>query len=335
MGDLVLLSTTHRVAPGLLSWPAWQALARAASVHVAAAGHALATPLAAAGIGVQVAPAEPPQSRAARLLATARDADGTVVWCLADDGEPEFVRAVAELVTMDPSTAPAVELLPGSYDLPGARFLDLVAVLDRLRSPGGCPWDAEQTHASLVAHLLEEAYELVEAIETGDRAALREELGDVLMQVVFHARLAEEHGTDPFGVDDVTGDIVDKLVRRHPHVFGDEHVSSVDELHVRWDALKTEEKSRTSAVEGVPLAQPALALAGKLLGRTERAGLDLPVTDPVALPADDVDEARVGEVLMSAVAWARRHGVDPEQALRRAARTYADQVRAHERADGR
>lgn len=335
MGDLVLLSTTHRVAPGLLSWPAWQALGLATSVHVAARGHALLGPLTDAGIGVEVAPAEPPQVRAVRLLDVARDAGGTVVWCLADDGEPELVRALAELVTVDPSTAPAVELLPGSYDIPGARFLDLVAVLDRLRSPGGCPWDAEQTHASLVAHLLEEAYELVEAIETGDRTALREELGDVLMQVVFHARLAEEDGDDPFAVDDVAGDIVDKLVRRHPHVFGDEQVTSVDEQHVRWDALKTAEKSRTSAVDGVPLAQPALALAGKLLGRTERAGIDLPVAEPVALPAADVDEARVGELLLAVVAWARRHDVDPEQALRAAARTYADRVRAHERSSGR
>src|SRR5690606_25151049 len=142
-------------------------------------------------------------------------------------------------------------LLPGSYDLPGARFLDLVAVMHRLRSPGGCPWDGEQTHASLVRYLLEEAYEVAEAVETDDRAALREELGDVLMQVAFHARIAEEHPDEPWTVDDVAGDIVTKLINRHPHVFGDDDAPEGEEMQVRWDALKAAEKGRTSAVDGV------------------------------------------------------------------------------------
>ncbi|MBO0890895.1 MAG: MazG family protein [Acidothermales bacterium] len=224
-------------------------------------------------------------------------------------------------VTAAPVDAPEVELLPGSYDLPGARFHDLVEVMDRLRSPGGCPWDREQTHGSLVRYLLEEAYEVAEAVETGDRAALREELGDVLMQVVFHARIATEHADDPWTVDDVAGDIVDKLVRRHPHVFGDDEAPVGEQMQARWDALKAQEKGRTSAVDGVPLAQPALALASKLVGRAERAGVDVPVPSP-----EQVDAADVGALLLAVVAQARRRGVDPEQALRGAARDYRDRV---------
>lgn len=220
--------------------------------------------------------------------------------------------------------------MAGSQDGPGSRFLDLVAVMDRLYSPGGCPWDRAQTHESLVRYLLEEAYELAEAIETGDRAALREELGDVLMQVVFHARIAADDA-DAWTIDDVAGDIAEKLVRRHPHVFGDERAPEPAEAQARWDALKREEKQRSSVVDGVPVAQPALALTSKLLGRAERAGLHVP--EPGALPdplSDDVDAERVGEALFSVVAAARKSGVDPEQALRAAARAYRDRIRQAE-----
>ena len=151
---------------------------------------------------------------------------------------------------------------------------ELVLVMDRLRSPGGCPWDAEQTHESLVPYALEETYELVEAIETGDRAGLREELGDVLLQVVFHARIAAEDPDDPFDVDDVAADLVAKLVRRHPHVFEAGRGRETD-LHVQWDKLKNAEKSRESALDGVPLALGALARAQKVAGRAARAGLDV------------------------------------------------------------
>ena len=143
---------------------------------------------------------------------------------------------------------------------------DLVRVMDRLRSPGGCPWDADQTHESLVPYALEETYELVEAIETGDRTGLREELGDVLLQVVFHARIAAEDPDDPFDVDDVAADLVAKLVRRHPHVF-DEADGPTTDLHVQWDKLKNAEKSRASALDGIPLALGALARAQKVADR--------------------------------------------------------------------
>lgn len=215
---------------------------------------------------------------------------------------------------------------------PGARLLELVAIMDRLRSPGGCPWDAEQTHASLATYLLEETYETLEAIETGNDADLREELGDLLLQVVFHARIAQERATDAWSIDDVAGGIVDKLVRRHPHVFGDAddraHATSAEHVASRWETLKQAEKQRASAVEGVPLAQPALSLAAKLLHRAGKAGVEVDLPD-VELPAmRDADE--VGAVLLAVVAAAGEQGIDPEQALRAAARGYAASVRAAE-----
>jgi XTP/dITP diphosphohydrolase len=214
----------------------------------------------------------------------------------------------------------------------GARFLDLVEVMDRLRSPGGCPWDAEQTHASLVKYLLEEAYETAEAIEDGDEAALREELGDVLLQVVFHARIAQERPPEAGGgwtIDDVAGGIVDKLVRRHPHVFGSATAATAAEVETNWESLKAAEKGRASAVDGVPLAQPALALASALIGRTAKAGLDVPVSMDVAAP-HVVDDDTIGDLLLAVVALARASDVDAEAALRAAARRYRSRVLAAE-----
>jgi len=202
----------------------------------------------------------------------------------------------------------------------GSALADLVAVMDRLRSPGGCPWDAEQTHESLVPYAVEEVAEVVEAVETGDRAGLREELGDLLLQVVFHARVAQEHPDDPFDLDDVARGIAAKLRRRHPHVFGDVTVSGSQEVHRNWEALKQAEKGRASAVDGIPPALPALARAQKVLGRVHRAGL--------AVPPSATDE--VGGRLLALVAEAQAAGVDAEQALRRAVRELEDQVRRRE-----
>lgn len=147
---------------------------------------------------------------------------------------------------------------------------DLVNTMDRLRSPGGCPWDAEQTHESLVRYLLEESAELAEAIETGDRAGLREELGDVLLQVVFHARIAQEDADDPFDVEDVVRDLTAKLVHRHPHVFAG---TPLGDLDAQWDALKAREKQRESVLDGIPAGLGALAAAQKVRARLRRAGL--------------------------------------------------------------
>jgi MazG family protein len=213
----------------------------------------------------------------------------------------------------------------------GERFLDLVEVMDRLRSPGGCPWDAEQTHASLVKYLLEEAYETAEAIEDGDDEALREELGDVLLQVVFHARIAQDDAG--FDIDDVAAGISDKLVRRHPHVFAGAQANTAGDVEANWEALKAVEKGRTSAADGVPLAQPALALAAALVGRAAKAGLDVPVpgvAQGAITTPDVVDEDSIGDLLMAVVVLARAAKVDPEGALRAAARRYRGLVQAAE-----
>jgi len=195
----------------------------------------------------------------------------------------------------------------------------LVAVMDQLRSPGGCVWDAEQTHETLIKFLLEESYEYIEAVETTDREAMLEELGDVLLQVYFHARIAQEHPTEPFSIEDVAEQVADKLIRRHPHVFGDVKVSSSDEVLENWEALKAIEKRRTSAVDGVPLAQPALTLVSKLLYRAEKNKLSLAIPTEIVKPAQATKES-VGEVLLATIAWAQENGVDPEGALRDAAR---------------
>ena len=193
-------------------------------------------------------------------------------------------------------------------------LLQAVAVMDRLRSPGGCPWDAAQTHRSLAQYLLEETYETLEAIETGDSALLREELGDLLLQVLFHARLGEElPEAERFGIDEVAGDLVAKLVHRHPHVFADVSVDSADEVNENWERLKAAEKGRTSSVDGVPMGQPALALAAKLVSRANRAGVEVDV---------EVTRNDIGERLMAVVRDAVAAGVDPESALRETARAY-------------
>jgi XTP/dITP diphosphohydrolase len=192
-------------------------------------------------------------------------------------------------------------------------------VMDQLRSPGGCPWDAAQTHLTLARYLLEETYETLEAIETGDSALLREELGDLLLQVLFHARLAEELPSGQrFSIEDVAGDLVDKLIRRHPHVFDSPGGGSMDTAAVNesWERLKIAEKGRTSAVDGVPVAQPALALAGKLVARAGRAGLDVE-------PAE-TDE--IGARLLAVVRDAVAAGIDPETSLRRTARAYRQAI---------
>ncbi|MBM7811531.1 MazG family protein [Saccharothrix algeriensis] len=231
-------------------------------------------------------------------------------------------------LTADPEDPHARELVAGGAAVlrnpTGTLLLDAVSVMDRLRSPGGCPWDAEQDHRSLRQYLVEETYELLEAIEDGDRAALREELGDVLLQVLFHARVAAEDA-EPFGVDEVAGDLVRKLVGRHPHVFegGDPAVRDATSQQHRWEELKQAEKQRESSVDGVATGQPAVALAGKLAQRTARAGL------PVDLLPEGDD---AGTALFAVAALAKLAGEDPEAELRAVARAFAARVRAAEQA---
>ena len=319
-GRLVLLSTSPRVAPGLLSGQAWSELRSAGSVR-AAAGHALLPYLAAEDVGVRLEETSDAASLAARLTALAAE-HGTVVWLVGPDGDPALGLALGHLAASGTLGGVELEMVPGSYDLPGARLLDLVSTMDRLRSPGGCPWDAKQTHTSLATFLLEESYETLEAIETGDRDHLREELGDLLLQIVFHARIAAEGTDDPWSVDDVAADIVDKLVRRHPHVFGpDAQDTTAEQVESTWHAQKAAEKGRESAVDGVPAALPALALAGKLLHRAAAAGVRV----------DPADDDGLGSQLMTLVAAAQSDGLDAEAELRGAARRYAERVRAAER----
>ncbi len=206
----------------------------------------------------------------------------------------------------------------------GVVLVGAASVMDRLRSPGGCPWDAEQDHKSLRQYLVEETYELLEAIEDGDRGALREELGDVLLQVLFHARIAAED-VEPFGIDEVAGDLVAKLVGRHPHVFegNDPAVRDATTQQHRWEELKQVEKQRESSVDGVATGQPAVALAGKLAQRTARAGF------PVDLLPDGDD---TGATLFAVAALSKLAGEDPETELRAVARKFESRVREAERA---
>lgn len=193
----------------------------------------------------------------------------------------------------------------------GSPLLELAEVMDRLRTE--CPWDREQTHRSLARYLLEETYEVLEAIDTGDAKHLREELGDLLMQVYFHARIAAESPSAPFTIDDVARGIVDKLVYRHPHVFAGVEVADAAEVERNWTALKAAEKRRSAPLDGIPATLPALAYADKALGRLQLN----------ALVQDGMGDG-IGERLLGLVAEARRQGVDPEQALRDAVRRLAE-----------
>ncbi|MFZ3595139.1 nucleoside triphosphate pyrophosphohydrolase [Streptomyces sp. BH104] len=314
-GRVVLLTTSHRVAPGLLSWQAWQTLRTADEVLCADAAHPQLPYVKDAGVQVTIA------SPTARDLVD-RCADGgrTLVVLATAEGDRQLTDGLARLAGSGREQMPNLELLPGSYDLPGARLLDLVQVMDRIRRE--CPWSKQRTHEDLAKYAIEEAYELVEAIETDDREELREELGDVLLQVVFHARIAEEaSGEDePFSIDDVAGGIVDKLIHRHPHVFGDESAATPEEVREIWLRKKGESKRRASVTDGVPLGQPGLALAAKLGSRVRTAGLDVPA------PTGE----GVGYELLALALRAEAEGVDPEAALRAAARAYRDAVRATE-----
>jgi XTP/dITP diphosphohydrolase len=312
MGRLVVILTSPRLPAGLLSRDAWHALEGADVIATASRNGSLASALISLGFEVQ----EIAEPAASDLMDLARD---SVVWLAADDGDQALTGELADLVVRRAETGnagPEVEVLVGSYDPIGARLLDVVAVLDRLRRE--CPWDQEQTHASLVPYLVEEAYEVIDAIEGGDPAQLAEELGDLLLQVVLHARIGQEDPARPFSIDDVAGGLVDKLIRRHPHVFADVEVSGKDEVESNWQAIKQAEKGAGSVFEGIPSGLPALRLADKVIGRVLRArgasGLSVPVPDDTADAT--YTEETLGEVLFALVAAARASGLDAEQALR-------------------
>ncbi|MGW1124997.1 nucleoside triphosphate pyrophosphohydrolase [Streptomyces sp. NPDC002526] len=315
-GRIVLLTVSHRVAPGLLSWPAWQALHGADEVRCGEPEQPQLPYLSEAG--VTVTPGVPDAQELVDACAGGR----TVVVLTGGAGDQPLTDGLARLGGSGRVRMPDLELLPGSYDLPGARLIDLVQVMDRIRVE--CPWTSQKTHKGLAKYAIEEAYELVEAIEDGDREELREELGDVLLQVVFHARIAEEglpgSGEEPFSVDDVAGTLIEKLIHRHPHVFGDETAETPEDVHAHWLRTKAIEKQRESVTDGVPLGQPGLALAAKLASRVRTAGLDVPLPE-----GDDI-----GYRLLALAVRAQEEGVDPEAALRAAGRAYRDAIRTAE-----
>lgn len=317
---LTFLVTSPRVAPGLMSWSAWQAVVAADRVLASDGSAPVSRAVAGAGHHVDVLPSPSGQ----QLLDLA--ASSTVVWLASDEESERLPTELASALVSGGGDVAGVEVLHASYDVPGARLLDLVTVMDRLRI--SCPWDREQTHESLAKHLLEECYETLEAIESGDDVHLREELGDLLMQVYFHARIAAENTADPstgFTIDDVAAGIVDKLVHRHPHVFAGLEVAGAAEVEASWELLKAEEKARASVLDGIPLALPALALADKVLGRAARLGVE------PAVGLESTAGAGLGDELIGLVARARTTGVDAEQALRGAVRRLAESVRAAER----
>ena len=215
---------------------------------------------------------------------------------------------------------------------PHEGLTELVAMVARLRAPGGCPWDAEQTHESLVQYLVEESWELIDAIESGDRDEMIEELGDVLYQVLFHADIAAHTAGEDFDIQDVAAHMTAKMVSRHPHVFGgDRTAETADDVVSFWDELKADEKPhRTSVLDGVPRGMPALALARKVLGKAEKVGVTAPDAPAPATPAPPATEDELGRLLLALVASARSQGLDAERALRAAVRGLEDDVRAAE-----
>ena len=211
-----------------------------------------------------------------------------------------------------------------------SELIRLREVMDKLRSPGGCPWDAEQDHTSLLKYLLEESYEFIESVENKDRAAMQEELGDLLLQVYFHSRMAEEDAKQPFNIEDVAKSVADKLIRRHPHVFAGESVSGSAEVLENWEKQKAAEKGRSSAIDGVPLAQPALPLATKVIYRLNKLNYELPIAEPIKLEGN-IDQDQFGLILLGLISQAVDKGVDPEAALRTATKGLIAQIQQHEK----
>ncbi len=217
----------------------------------------------------------------------------------------------------------------------GDAVLDLIKIQARLRADDGCPWDREQTHRSLARHLLEETHEVLEAIDSGDSDAIRDELGDVLLQVTFHAQIAADEGR--WDVDDVADGLVRKLVHRHPHVFGDVKVDGADEVLANWEQIKAAERQHHGLDDEIPATLPALARAAKVQRRAAGLSPDAGRDADAALAelrsrieeldrdagSPDADE-RLGDALFAAVALARSLDIDPEGALRRATRRFAD-----------
>ncbi|WP_243900879.1 MazG family protein [Glycomyces niveus] len=294
MSEITWLLTSPRIPAGLLTVEAWDALQDAEAV---AAFFESPTVEAVRDAGIDVELVED----AAEFIETGG------VWIVGEEGDEELREALAEYVA---GGEVELEVVYGSWDPPGARLLDLVEAVARLHAEeDGCPWHKEQTHETLGPYLLEESYEVLDAISGGDPDELREELGDLLFQPLLHASLAED-----FDIDDVAGDLVEKIIRRHPHVWGD---ADPDDLYQHWNEAKAAEKPhRDHPADGVSRQLPSLSLAAKVIERFHDQGEPLELPE---FPADIKLEAdEVGDFLLAAVAAARAAGVDPELALRKA-----------------
>jgi XTP/dITP diphosphohydrolase len=345
MARLVLVDTSDQL-PGLLPMHGWSALMSSELVLVGEADHPFATHLDLAELRFEVVPQlegrapltrsdmlaglSPEQKKRAEWVVDRARAVGEVTYLFGPADSEAFTRTLGMEATR---AGVEVEVVYFMVAPKGSALLELVGVEERLRGPGGCPWDREQDHRTLAKYAVEEVYELVEAIAGGDPDHIREELGDVLLQVVFHAQIAADEGT--FDIDDVARGIVDKLVRRHPHVFADTEVADADEVMANWEELKAAEKpEREGVFDGVPTAQPALGYVEKLQKRAAKIGFDWQADvdaaeriraelDEFLAAADDAErEHEIGDLLMSVVGLARRHHIDPELALRGAAQRF-------------
>ena len=342
MARLVLIDTADAL-PGLLPLHAWSALMSTDLVVVGSSDHPFVPALENAALRFEVVPSDvesaaltrsdllggltPAHKGAAEWIVDRVRAEGEVAYLYGSGDIEAFTRTLG----MEAARAQIeVEVVYFGLAPRGLSLLELVAIEERLRGPGGCPWDVEQDHSSLARYAVEEVYELLEAIARGNSDAIREELGDVLLQVVFHAQIAADDGA--FDIDDVARGISQKLIRRHPHVFGDAVAEDAAAVVRRWDELKADEKpERTGPFDGVVAAQPALPYAAKLSARAVRRGLEQPEREDLAdriasdlgglLAADDADErsGHLGDLLLHAVALANLESVDPELALRGAA----------------
>ena len=342
MARLVLVDTADEL-PGLLPLHAWSALMSSDLVLVGAVDHPFLPHLDVAELRHEVVadPAQPlPLTRVDLLsgvspadkarsesIVDRAEAEGEVVYLFGPSDKEAFTRTMG-MEAARRGVEVEVVYFAGRPD--GTRVLALVDVMERLRSPDGCPWDREQDHRSLARYAVEEVYELLEAIDADDPKAIAEELGDVLLQVVFHAQMAAEAGT--FTIDDVAGGIVDKLVRRHPHVFAGATVADAAEVTANWETLKAQEKpDRTGVFDGVAHAQPALGYSEQLQRRAAKAGFDWTADEQavskvrseleefLAAGDDDARTHEMGDLLLSVVGLARRSGIDSEMALRAAA----------------
>jgi XTP/dITP diphosphohydrolase len=336
----VVLVETAEAFPGLLPFQAWDVLGTAPVVWVGdAEAHPSAPHLYFAGLDLRTVepatldrtdldltrPGDPASRRRGKALLQLAEAEGEVVYLLGP-GDEDLAPSLAGMAT---ERDVEIELVFLAQQPAGGELVRLVEVMRRLRDPEhGCPWDLEQDHRTLRRYLVEEAYELLHAIEEGDDDDLAEELGDVLLQVLFHAQVARDR--DAFSIDDVARGIADKLVRRHPHVFADGDAATAEEVQANWDRLKAQEKGRTSPFEGVPDAAPGLHLLEQLQRKAGKHGLEA-VPDPhdalraatdALADADGDATALVGRLLAAAVATARTHGVDPEEAARVEARRF-------------